>query len=274
MKRLSDVTVLVSPERASLPSRSNRHVGVPNAWDQEADIDIPRRVHGAWKPTGGVRELRRALTPEERAKVSARRQALADALQPYDPSERKEIEIAIAAMFGGFRLMRQQGENAEAVLNVTCHVLREFPAWAIAEGCLMIAQGRAVDEEGKPLDRRFPPNDAQIYAIVSEIVRVYRKNLARAEGLLTAPVAAPEPPRPTREQIEALLGRPLHDRPRAGLPAPIKDGPTGDGKHAQRVMADLEARRRRRAPESQASTIGERQHQGNMNNNGKDETDE
>lgn len=219
---------------------------MPPAWDREADIEIPQRVLGAWTPAGGVRELRRALTPAERETVAARAQALADALHPYTVSERTQVEIAIGGMLAGFRSMRQIGADGEAVVIVMCNVLRDFPPWAIAQGCIAIAQGRAVDEEGKPLDRRWPPNDAQVYAVVAEIVRVHRKNLAQAQGLLVATVEAPEPVRPSGEEIEAALGRPVAPKVlQSTFVAPPERLP-GDGKHFERIKADLEARRARR----------------------------
>jgi hypothetical protein len=223
--------------------------------DQEADIDIPRRVQGAWKPTGGVRVLHRALTSAERAAVTMRAQDLEEALRPYAPDEREDVEIALFAMLGGFRSMRQQADNAEAVIQVLRNVLREFPAWAIEQGCLIIAQGRGVDADGKPLDRTWPPNDPQVHAVVTEVVRIHCKNLQQARDLLNAPVEQIETPRPSREELEAKLGRPLNDSRRLSPPAPIKDG--HDSKHMQRVLADIEARRLRRELAAQASTIGE-----------------
>lgn len=114
-----------TPEWASLPSRSKKRGVVPSGLDQEADIDIPRRVQGAWKPTGGVRVLHRALTSAERAAVTMRAQDLEEALRPYAPDEREDVEIALFAMLGGFRSMRQQADNAEAVIQVLRNVLRE-----------------------------------------------------------------------------------------------------------------------------------------------------
>jgi hypothetical protein len=82
----------------------------------------------------------------------------------------------------------------------------------------------------------------QVCDVVAAIVSSARENLDNTMALLRAPVEEPERPRPTQAELEAKLGRPIGQRPRKPIPAPWE----GDGRHAERVAADLEARRRRR----------------------------
>jgi hypothetical protein len=121
---------------------------------------------------------------------------------------RSPVEAEIAAMFSGFRTMCQQGEDAEPLVEVTKRVLREFPLWAIAQGCLRMAKGKA------GLDRRYAPNDTEVFPVVEEIVRPYRRRLETVKALLAAPVedTGPEAPKPSREELERKRRRcaPLH----------------------------------------------------------------
>jgi hypothetical protein len=157
--------------------------GLPVKFDRDTDFEIPRRLFSAFKPNVGPRELRREMRPDERAAIEARAAALELALRPFDPQdERATVTASIAAMFGGFRAMRQQGDDVESIATVTRAVLREFPAWAIAEACLRIAR-----HETK-IDPRFAPNDSEIIDVVRNVVSQYRDNLEQAKALLEAPV--------------------------------------------------------------------------------------
>lgn len=191
-----------------------------------------------WIPDHGAREIVRALTPTNRAALQHRAAELINGLRPFTAAEANEVDAALHGMLSGFRaLARQEGEYADASVEVLRAVLREFPPWAIIEGCLQIARGKVPD-----LDHRYAPNDVQVCDVVAAIVAPARENLDNAMALLRAPVETPEPPRPAREEIEAKLGRPIGERPMKPMPKPWE----GDGKHALRVAADLEARRRRR----------------------------
>lgn len=222
--------------KPALPAKRDAN-GLPAIRDEDCDVAIPARLFSAWKPDHGPRSVIRELTGHERALVGGRAEALREALRPFQASEQGRVNAEIAAMLGGFRSMRQQDEDVAATVEVARHVLREFPLWAISRGCLMIAQ-RKTD-----LDRKWPPNDGEIYGVVEDVVEHFRKRLASAEALLAAPVEPPEPVRPTQAEIEAALGRPVSSVP-SGLPE--KPAWHGDGKHAQRVEADLAARRARR----------------------------
>lgn len=170
------------------------------------------------------------MMPDEKAIIQKRNTDLEGGLIPFMPEQRDEVRSALHAMLGGFRSLRETGDDAETAVEVLLAVLREFPAWAIDETCLRIAQcDIAIDP---PLDRRWAPSDAQIHACVTAIIRPYRDTLRAARALLAAQVATPEPQRPSRAEIEAKLGRSIGEAQSVN-----------DGKHAQRVAADLAARK-------------------------------
>lgn len=221
-----------SPSRAlALPATTTEE---PALFDQTCDLELPRLL-SAWIPDYGPREIRRALTLAERAKIECRAMTLRLSLTGYLESERNAVDSDIAAMFGGFRAMRQQGDDAEATVAATAGVLRGFPAWAIRQGCLKIARNQA------GLDRRYAPNDTEVFSVVDEIVKDYRKRLAVAEALLAAPVMPPSLPPPVIPKASTL--QPIGPEPNAKL---VPDS-VNDGKHAARVAADL-ARRRAQQP--------------------------
>ena len=211
----------------------------PKILDQEADFELPRKLWENWIPAKGKRAIVRAFTDAERDCVQRRHAELTRGLEPFLPQQRDRIRAPLHAMLGGFRSLRESGEDAETAVEVLLAVLRDFPAWAIEEACIRIAR-RDIDID-PPLDRRWAPSDSQIYAAVSAIVQPFRKALATAQALLDAPVALPPAPRPSRAEIESKLGRAVNDRtvaPATPVPAEI-----GDGKHAQRVMEDLRRRK-------------------------------
>lgn len=153
--------------------------------------------------------------------------------------ERDRARAALHALLGGYRSLRESGEDAQTAVEVLLAVLREFPVWAIEEACLRIAQNR-VDTK-PPLDPRWAPSNTQIYQIVAEMVRHFRARLVSATALLTAPVEEPVAVHPERSQVESALGRTIGDRPQRDVHDEI------DGQHANRVAADIAARKARNA---------------------------
>ncbi len=127
--------------------------------------------------------------------------------------------------------MRQQGNDACAVVDVTMAVLREFPAWAIAQACRKIVCGET------KLDRRFAPNDTEIFDIVAGVVRPYRENLRQAKALLDAPVDEPPPRGPSGRLA------PIRPWPEKASQRPQVELMTNSRRQA--LMADLAARRAR-----------------------------
>lgn len=222
--------------------------GLPVGFSRELDADLPRRLYSTWKPVSGDRAIIRALRADEQLKLEGRAKALEVVLLPFGDDEVDAVESEIGAMFSGFRSMRQQGDDVEAIVAVTRRVVREFPSWAIAKACLLIAQNKA-EIEGRRLDRRYAPNDDEIYLVVEGVVKLRKDALKSAKALLAAPVEMPSPPR-------AVDGPeiPFPQKP-SQLP-PVDQVRSG---YASRVMADLELRRARREstdppkPESSAA---------------------
>lgn len=190
---------------------------MPVLFDRECDQEIPDLVFCAWKETGKPRAIRRALTVDERDKVHGRWIALRAVLIPFSQDQRLDVEAQVAAMVGGFRAMRQEGESAADMVEILVGVLRDCPLWAIAEACLRIARGQA------GLDKRYAPNDAQIYEVVNSITELHRLHFRNAELLLLAEVEDAIPMRSAHRSVPRV----------------------GDGQHAQRIAADLAERRAR-----------------------------
>lgn len=199
---------------------------------------IPARVLGAWAPEHGLRPLRRALTERERSAVGYRAETLRGGLHRFVAKDTNVVRAVLHGMLGGFRSLRQQDDNAEMSVNVLLCVLREFPAWAIEEACIRIATGQT------DLNERWPPSDAQIHDLVASIAAPYQKLLEQADALLSAPVDAPmEPVRPSKDEVEAKLGRPI--TPPIAKTVPDEPQVPVDGNHMARVLADIAARKGR-----------------------------
>ena len=221
-KVVSGMMAKLERGEALQPTPSGLPAVRPAILDREADFEIPHRVWSSWMPANGPRHLRRALTVPERAAVERRVHELIGGLRPFEGPECDRVDAAISAMLGGFRSMRQTGDDVEATIIVLRSVLREFPAWAICEGCRRIATNQA------GLDPKWPPNDTQVHSVVAGVVATFRKTLRTAQGLLDAPIEPPptprvEPPLPTAEEMKrqaALLNMPRWQRVQAVAEAP------------------------------------------------------
>lgn len=231
---LTGSTPLRSPSGASAPAST---ANPPRLVDQLCDVDLPKLLTG-YRPDSGPWEAARALTPAERNALTDRAGELQDCLAGYRPEEREEVEGEILAMLGGFRSVRERGENVEAMAMVAASVLRGLPLWAIKRGCMLIARREVVTDP--PLHPSFAPSDGQICDVVKGVVAYHRKRLEMAERVLTARPRPPQAPQMSREEMEAKLGRPIGAREER-IPA---DPPArNDGKHLERVAADLKRRR-------------------------------
>lgn len=193
----------------------------------EADSKIPLRVWANWIPVHGHRPLVRALTEDEHSIVARRARELDEGLKPFQEGEKDRVRAALHAMLGGFRSLKARDENAEASVEVLLCVLRDFPAWAIDAAAMRIAKREA------GLDPRWPPNDAEIHAVVSAVVEPYIGVRDRLQSLLAAPVEKPQPierPQPQHDW-HVFKWRQYQF--------------VGDGKHAARVLAELAERKAR-----------------------------
>jgi len=106
------------------------------------------------------------------------------------------------------------------------------------KACQMVRLGTA------GLNPAYCPSEPEFNILIGRLIDPYVDALRRTECLMTAKIDAPSPPKPTREEIEAKLGRPLGSRASSKTQAPPV--PAGDGKHAQRVFAELAARKTQR----------------------------
>ncbi|MTW19365.1 hypothetical protein GJ689_24545 [Rhodoplanes serenus] len=188
--------------------------GTPALVDLVTDYELPR-LFSAVSITGQPRPLVRALGADERSRLERRAAELRTGLGAFGAGDADAVRAALSAMLTGYRSMRQQGDEAHATVAIMARVLAEFPRWAIQRACLMVARGEA------GLDRRWPPNDAEMHAIVARVVEPYRDTLARVAAMLAAPVEPPSARRLSRprETVETRRG------------------------HVARVMADMDARR-------------------------------
>lgn len=236
------VTGIATKASASQPTRAvalpkpRDTANAPPLLNRAADVELPKLFVG-YAIDGQPREVRRQLTERERAGIQARAVELRDGLHPFLDEEVDAVDTELGAMLGGFRSMRQQGEDVEATLMVLRNVLWEFPVWAIAKGC-----GRIIRREtdlDPPLDPRWAPNDGQVYEVVAGIVKAYRKALETAEALLVAPVALPPPEKPAASMPAPKPGLPSNEPKFTPEPKPTPG-------YAARVAADMAARKARR----------------------------
>lgn len=155
--------------------------------DRDADFEITK----LWRDRDVNRKplnIARALTDGERVLVERRKRELEIGCSPFTPSEQDRAVKAISMMFGGNRsLSRVDDESAVAMANGLQHILRKFPLWAIEAGCELIHCGEAIID-GRKMDKRWAVNDAEVYAVVKEIVKPYQQALDNVAALLCAPV--------------------------------------------------------------------------------------
>src|SRR4051812_42502208 len=107
--------------RSSAPALPASTAKAPTYFNRYVEIELPS-LFSAWIPANGPRGIRRALTDAERQAVQVRADELQAALHSYLDAERDAVEAAIAAMLGGFRSMKQDGESAEGIVIVSAGV--------------------------------------------------------------------------------------------------------------------------------------------------------
>lgn len=170
----------------------------------EADYQIPARVWSNWTPASGRRELCRELTVTERKIEAHRATELTQGLRPFTSDEREAVDFALSRMLGGFQRHLDVNPFVDALLDL----LREFPAWAIIDGCTKITQDQ--HSLTPPFNPNFGPSDNQVYQVVAGVVVPYRIKLTQAQALLSAPVeqkVEDDGPRETWEEAKADLAR-------------------------------------------------------------------
>lgn len=160
----------------------------PPILNRPADVDIPRQTWSGWKPTGGIaRQLRRALTEEERSLLKARINELDPWVQGYHETELDEVALSMLDMFGSFPSMRQGGEDAAARVDSVRITLRGFPAWAIVNVGKKIKQRGYLKSDGQ-VEKHWPPSDPEIVDAVFIETEIYKAAHRTACQLLIAEV--------------------------------------------------------------------------------------
>jgi hypothetical protein len=239
---------------ASLTSNSNSHDVPQNAMipiTREGDLPAiyDPEIHGLcgliafYEGPGGVASgtpvLRRALKASEQSKLERRVIELRRTVAPFDSRNRDSLIQAISGMIGSYQMM--QKFNKATALTITAGYLwtaRQRPHWAIKKACAMVRDGTA------GLNPMYCPSEAEFNLLIGRLIEPYTNALHNVERLIKARVELPQPPKLTREEIEAKLGRPLGTA--AALKPQAQSSPAHDGKHMQRVLADLAARKMRR----------------------------
>jgi hypothetical protein len=219
---------------------------LPAIYVREIDRDL-RDLVRCWEGGAvgsGTPMLRRPLNDTERSALEHRIWELRCALTPFENSDREALGRAINGMLGAFPTMQRFDQVAALSMGRAYLSLAERrPYWAIVKACQMVRLGTA------GLNSGFCLSEPEFNSLVGRLVEPYVNALRRAECLLAAKIEPPASPRPTREELEAKLGRRL-DPPSSHEPKPPAM-PAGDGGHAARVIADLAARKAMREANSE-----------------------
>lgn len=190
MRQIGTATPQPGREVATQPSQRKSALVVgsvmPPVVNRITDLVIPNAVFSSWTETGKARQIRRALTIDERHLLENRRDEVAPALMPFSDKAVDPVVEALLDMYGGYRNMRGGEDDAAARVDAAARLLAEFPAWAIQKACMAIRRN-GVWREGK-FDRVWPPNDAEIIAAVKDEMRLYQDTFDRCVALLTATV--------------------------------------------------------------------------------------
>jgi hypothetical protein len=156
-----------------------------------------------------VKAIRRPLTEEERSLLKTRIAELEQAVAT--------VPTADPDMLLGVLPTGMDDETATGMMAQITESLGAQPPWAVREACLRIRQTLERRREGETLEN-------MVNRVVRELTWEFERALRECRGILEAPVEA--------------------DRPLQQAPRKVVDR-IGDGKHTQRVLADLEARKNR-----------------------------
>jgi hypothetical protein len=170
------------------------------------DRDLLRVVE-FWEGGGvvsGAPVLRRPFNGAEQSALERRVHELRCAVAPFDGRNRDALLQEISGMLGGFPTM-QRFDQVAALSMAAAYLLtaRERPHWAIIKACRMVRGGTA------GLAVAYCPSEPEFNTLIGRRVEPYADKLRRMQRLLDAKAEPPTPPKLTREEIEARLGRPL-----------------------------------------------------------------
>jgi hypothetical protein len=143
-------------------------------------------------------------------------------------------------MYGCYR--KAEADDATIFLDAAAAILSDYPDEVI----LLVTDPRT----GIPGKLKWPPQPSEVKEACEAAMAPIRRLLEAEdrERRIAAQLAqrALEPPpesKPSKEELEAKLGRKISARPQGTGPAHIEEG---DGQHMNRCMADLAARKARR----------------------------
>lgn len=195
----------------------------------------------------GATELRRSLTVTERTALERRNSGLCSALAPWPEVSRDPLEAQVSLMLN-FPANRGLDETAARGMVAQYLMLnRGRPYWAIVKVCCNVRQGKA------GLPPAYCPTEPEFNLLIEREVADYERQLTRTQRILEAKVWPLDPPKLTRAEIDARLGRSLS----ASAPAEVRTTASSDGNHAIRVIADIAARKARSEVLSGPAETGE-----------------
>lgn len=167
--------MLTLRQRSNLPTITNRLT----------DVDMPLRLWDSWTQDGHPKKLRRELTADECAALTARRDELAPWVSGYHPeAEFDEVVLALIDMFTGFQSM--SAEAGAARVESVARLLRDFPLWVVEASCKRIRlRGYVRDDK---IERHWPPSDPELVAMIKTELSLYERSYDSAVALLNGEV--------------------------------------------------------------------------------------
>lgn len=193
-------------------------------------IRLLRALRRGCTDDDGVRLLTRSLTDDERS-LLLRRAAYLEHAAAF--ASAKESAMEISGLLSRWPSARASGEEAQIIVAQYVSTLSAFPLWAIKRAC---EPGACAEIEG--YNPAFPPSAEQLFLFVRNCVQGLERERAEIKETLSGRVEELLG-KPSKAQLEERLRREIRGRPLRPVQLP------GDGKHAQRVAADLAARRER-----------------------------
>lgn len=140
------------------------------------------------------------LMPSEtdRASIASQIEGIERMLRPGD---RQEMIASIATMLLGFPVYGGDEETAGATLDLYARNCADLPAWAVANACEKLAQGKG---PGKPGSR---PSAAEVRIMAERATAPHRMTIAKLKRVLSAePISRERPSKEARERVAANIG--------------------------------------------------------------------
>lgn len=140
-------------------------------------------------------KIERRVEPDLRARLRARLNVLADAL---DQRDAKQIELIVTGLLATFPAARSGIDDTGVTVAGYTSVLAGLPPWAVRDAARKWARGE-VPGQG----RTFAPSSAELYqAALAEMAPLQRERWEISE-VLNAPVAEPRPTPEERATVAA-----------------------------------------------------------------------